>query len=156
VLVTAIFIMFMPGYPIDLHTLSKVFSIKTKGDGDIINITKKAESVIISSGFNNGILTLFVRGSTGAITTLEYETGLIHDLSSIFERIAPKSYQYQHEKLWHDGNGHSHIRASILGPSITIPFIERRLTLGSWQQVVFVELDNKSRSREIITQVIGE
>ena len=136
--------------------LSKVFSITTKGDGDIINITDKAESVVTASGFDNGILTLFVKGSTGAIITLEYEPGLIHDMSSVLERIAPKLHQYEHEKLWHDGNGHSHIRASILGPSITIPFIERRLTLGSWQQVVFVELDNKSRSREIITQVIGE
>jgi len=139
-----------------LRTSSKVFSIRTKGDGDIINITDKAESAITSSGLDNGILTLFVRGSTGAITTLEYEPGLINDLSSILERIAPKSHQYEHEKLWHDGNGHSHIRASILGPSITIPFVERRLTLGSWQQVVFVELDNKSRDREIITQVLGE
>ena len=139
-----------------MRTSSKVFSIRTKGDGDIINITDKAESAITSSGLDNGILTLFVRGSTGAITTLEYEPGLINDLSSILERIAPKSHQYEHEKLWHDGNGHSHIRASILGPSITIPFVERRLTLGSWQQVVFVELDNKSRDREIITQVLSE
>lgn len=133
-----------------------MFSIITKGNGDIINITDKAETAITSSGFDNGILTLFVRGSTGAITTLEYEPGLIQDMSNILERMVPESHQYEHEKLWHDGNGHSHIRASLLGPSITIPFIERRLTLGSWQQVVFVELDNKSRNREIITQVIGE
>jgi len=133
-----------------------VFSIITKGNGDIINITDKAETAITSSGFDNGILTLFVRGSTGAVTTLEYEPGLIQDMSNILERMVPESHQYEHEKLWHDGNGHSHIRAALLGPSITIPFIERRLTLGSWQQVVFVELDNKSRNREIITQVIGE
>ena len=139
-----------------MRALSNVISISTKGDGDIINITDKAESVITSSGFNDGILTLLVRGSTGAVTTLEYEPGLIHDLSSMLEKIVPESYEYEHEKLWHDGNGHSHIRASILGPSITIPFMEGRLSLGSWQQVVFVELDNKSRSREIITQVIGE
>jgi len=140
----------------DLRPLNDVFKITTKGSGDIINITAKAESAITSSGFDNGILTLFVKGSTGAITTLEYEPGLIHDMSSILERMVPESHDYEHEKLWHDGNGHSHIRASILGPSITIPFIERRLTLGSWQQVVFVELDNKSRDREIITQVLGE
>lgn len=140
----------------DLRTLSSIFKIRTKGEGDIINITDKAESAITSSGFYNGILTLFVRGSTGAVTTLEYEPGLINDLSRMLERIAPKSHQYEHEKLWHDGNGHSHIRASILGPSITIPFMERRLTLGSWQQVVFVELDNRGRDMEIITQVLGE
>ncbi len=139
-----------------MRPLSDVFSIITKGNGDIINITDKAETAIISSGFDNGILTLFVRGSTGAVTTLEYEPGLIQDMSDILEKMVPESHQYEHDKLWHDGNGHSHIRASLLGPSITIPFIERRLTLGSWQQVVFVELDNKSRNREIITQVIGE
>jgi len=97
-----------------------------------------------------------VPGATGAVTTIEYEPGLLKDLPAILERISPKGMEYEHELRWHDGNGHSHCRASILGPSLTVPFVDKKLTLGTWQQIVFVELDVRSRNRKLIVQIIGE
>ena len=136
--------------------LSKQLTIHTKGEGEVLNITQKASEAVDETRFEKGIITIFVVGSTGALTTIEYEPGLIADLSTVLERIAPKSVLYEHEKRWRDGNGHSHIRASMIGPSITIPFLDGKLMLGTWQQIVFIELDVRSRVRKLILQIMGE
>jgi secondary thiamine-phosphate synthase enzyme len=128
----------------------------TKGEGDIIDLSDKLNSVIRASGLKNGNVTVFVPASTAAVTTIEYEPGLLKDLPNALERIAPKDIEYEHEKAWHDGNGHSHVRASILGQSLTIPFIDGKPVLGRWQQVVLIELDIRDRERTVIFQIIGE
>jgi len=130
--------------------------INSRGEGDIIDITSQVQTILESAGVRNGTVTLFVPGSTGALTTIEYEPGLLKDFPAMLERIAPKHIDYEHERMWHDGNGHSHVRASLVGPSLTVPFKDRRLNLGTWQQIVFVELDTRPRTRQIITQIIGE
>ena len=130
--------------------------LPTRGEGGIVDITQSVQSEVDKSGVRNGTVTIFVPGSTGAITTIEHEPGLLKDLPKALERIAPKGASYEHEKMWHDGNGHSHVRAAIIGPSLTIPFIDGRLSLGTWQQIVFVELDVKPRSRRLVLSVIGE
>ncbi len=135
---------------------TKQLSIQTRGEGDILDITSRVAETVVESKLKDGIVTVFLPGSTGALTTIEYEPGLLEDLPNILERIAPKKLLYAHEKTWHDGNGHSHVRASLIGPSITVPFVNGRLTLGTWQQIILVELDVRSRSRNIILQIIGE
>jgi len=130
-------------------------SLKTK-ELDIVDITDDLQKIVKSSNLKNGFIIIFVSGSTGAITTIEYEPGLMKDFPSMLERISPKRMPYEHEKRWHDGNGHSHVRASLLGPSLTVPFRDSKLTLGTWQQVVFIELDTKPRARELVVQIIGE
>ena len=122
----------------------------------MVNLTEKVSHLVAKSGITNGIATIFVSGSTGSVTTIEFEPGLIHDFPEMLKRIAPKNLDYGHEKMWHDGNGHSHVKASLLGPSLTIPFIDSELCLGTWQQIVFLELDTRSRNRDLILQVIGE
>lgn len=122
----------------------------------MINITDHVADAIKQTGFKDGIVTVFVPGSTGALTTIEYEPGLMKDFPAMLERIAPKDMWYEHERMWHDGNGHSHVRASLIGPSITIPFKDSELTLGTWQQLVFLELDVRSRERELVLQILGE
>jgi len=139
-----------------MAVVTKKADLRTRGEGEIIDITSEVEAAVRSTGLSNGIVTVFVQGSTGAITTMEYEPGLLRDLPDALERVAPRGTAYRHEERWHDGNGHSHVRASILGPGITIPFIGGKLTLGTWQQVVFLELDVRGRSRELIFQVVGE
>jgi secondary thiamine-phosphate synthase enzyme len=139
-----------------MTVVTKKIKFQTKGEVDIIDISKSVNKVIQETNLNNGIATVFCPGATGAITTIEYEPGLIEDLPNALEKFAPKNAYYKHHELWHDGNGHSHVRASILGPSLTVPFNEKRLILGTWQQIVFLELDVKPRSREIIVQIIGE
>lgn len=136
--------------------VSKQISLNTEGEGDFIDITGIVSEAVNESGLNNGLATVFVPGATGALTTIEYEPGLLIDLPTVLERIAPKNLNYEHEKRWHDGNGHSHIRASLIGPSITIPIINGKLTLGTWQQIVFLELDVRRRKRRLIMQIIGE
>jgi len=136
--------------------ITKKIALRTRREGEIIDITPEIEGAVRSTGLSNGIVTVFIQGSTGAVTTMEFEQGLLQDLPEALERIAPQDAPYQHEERWHDGNGRSHVRASLLGPDITIPFVEGKLTLGTWQQVVFVELDVRSRSRELIVQVVGE
>jgi secondary thiamine-phosphate synthase enzyme len=122
----------------------------------MIDLTEKVSSLVAKSGITNGNATIFVSGSTGSVTTIEFEPGLIHDFPEMLKRMAPKNLDYGHEKMWHDGNGHSHVKASLLGPSLTIPFIDSQLRLGTWQQIVFLELDTRSRNRDLILQVIGE
>ena len=136
--------------------ITKTISFQTKGEDDIIDLTDDVIQAVNTTKLDNGIITVFVPGSTGAITTIEYEPGLLIDLPKCLDRLSPKSLSYEHDKRWHDGNGHSHVRASIIGPSLTVPFVERNLTLGTWQQIVFIELDARSRARKIIIQIIGE
>jgi len=124
---------------------SQELRFRTHREGEILGITDKTQRVIESSSMRSGVAVLFVPGSTGAITTIEYEPGLLADLPVALERLAPKDASYEHEKRWHDGNGHSHIRASMIGPDLSVPFRDKKLTLGTWQQIVFLELDVRPR-----------
>jgi len=128
---------------------------KTSGNCDIIDITGKVEAVIIESNFDEGNVLIFAGGSTAGITTIEYEPGLLQDYPKFFDRIAPVNINYEHDNTWHDGNGHSHVRASLQGASLTVPFVKRSLTLGTWQQIIFVDFDNRSRNREVVVQLTG-
>jgi secondary thiamine-phosphate synthase enzyme len=132
-----------------------VINLETKGEMDIVDITYEVQKIVEESGIKNGIACIFCPGSTGAITTIEYEDGLLYDLPNALEKIAPKNAYYKHEERWHDGNGHSHVRASIIGPSLTVPVENGRLILGTWQQIVFVECDIRPRSRKIIVHIVG-
>jgi len=139
-----------------LTVITKTLLFQTKGENDILDITDEVIQAVNTTKLENGIVTIFIPGATGALTTIEFEPGLLIDLPNILEQIAPKNFLYEHEKRWHDGNGHSHVRASLIGPSITVPFVKGNLTLGTWQQIVFLELDARSRKRKIILQIIGE
>ena len=136
----------------------KSFSIhlSTRGDADIHDITNQVASHVIRSGLKDGTATIFCPSSTSALTTIEFESGALGDLKRLFDEIIPPDREYAHNARWGDGNGHSHVRASLLGPSLTIPFMNRRLTLGTWQQIIYVDFDNRPRKRELILQVIGE
>jgi len=135
---------------------SNSFNIKTKGEIQILDITDNVSTVIRESGFRSGLACIFTPGSTCAVTTTEYEPGLLMDIPEALERLFPRNKKYKHNDTWHDGNGHSHVRAAFLGPSITIPFDGGRLELGTWQQLIFVELDIRPRQREIHVKIIGE
>ena len=134
----------------------RTIEISTNGENDIVNLTEVTARVIEDNKIKNGIVTVFVVGSTAAITTIEYESGLKDDFPNMLSRIAPKNIEYEHDNTWHDGNGHSHVRASLIGPSITIPLKNGHLALGLWQQIVLLEMDTRPRERKIIIQVIGE
>ena len=136
--------------------ISKRIRLQTEGHCDIVDITSRVVKEVAGSDVSNGTVTLFVVGSTAGVTTIEFESGLIDDFKNMWERIIPRSITYNHNRAWGDGNGHSHIRASTLGPSITIPFSNKVLSLGTWQQIVLIDFDNRSRSREIALQIIGE
>ncbi len=136
--------------------VSKRIRVRSKGEGDMINITEDVANAVRESNLDDGIVTIFVIGSTAAVTTIEYEPGLLKDFPSMLDRVAPRDISYEHEKMWHDGNGHSHVRASLIGPSLTIPFTDKMLTLGTWQQIVLVEMDIRARERSIALQIIGE
>lgn len=136
--------------------VSRKISLKTEGHCDIINITSQIAKEITETGINNGIATLFVVGSTAGVTTIEFESGLIEDFKNMWNRVIPKDVPYHHDRAWGEGNGFSHVRASLLGTSLTIPIINKAPTLGTWQQVVLVDFDNRPRLREIIVQVMGE
>ena len=138
------------------NVVTKYITLTSQGENDIIDITDSIKNILVDSQLKNGIITLFVVGSTAAITTIEYEPGLTKDFPNMLERIAPKRMEYEHDKTWHDGNGHAHIRASLIGPSLTIPFINGETSLGMWQQIVFVELDIRSRKIKIVVQLIGD
>lgn len=131
-------------------------TIKTQKEGEIIDITKEVEQLVCKSHIHEGLACIFVPGSTGAVTTIEYEPGLLKDLPRAFERLAPKNIPYDHHETWHDDNGRSHVRASILGPSLTAPVLDGHLIHGTWQQLVFIELDTKPRTRKLVVQIIGE
>jgi len=132
----------------------KELKIETNREMEIVDITDEVEKIVKESGIKDGIVNIFVTGSTGAITTIEYEPGLLHDLPSALERIAPKNEYYKHEEAWHDGNGRSHVKASIVGPSMSVPFENGKLLIGTWQQIVFIECDIRARHRRIIVSVL--
>lgn len=132
------------------------FQIRTKGFSDVLDITQKIEQSVSSSKIKNGILNIFVPGSTAGITTIEYEPGVIEDLKKVIERLVPQNIHYDHDSRWGDGNGFSHVRASLLGPSLSVPIVNGDLQLGTWQQIVLIDFDNRPRTREICVQIIGE
>jgi secondary thiamine-phosphate synthase enzyme len=135
---------------------SKSFQVKTAGYCDCIDITDKVHEAIVESGIESGIATVFICGSTAGVTTMEYEQGAIADLKRAIEQLVPESDDYQHNLKWHDGNGFSHIRSALLKTSLTIPFSQSKMLLGSWQQIVLLDFDNRSRNRKVIVQVLGE
>lgn len=139
-----------------MPTIMDEIQIKSKHEGDIVDITPMVQRAVKKSGLNNGIACVFVPGATGAVTTIEYEPGLLKDLPDALERLFPKGIAYEHQLRWHDGNGHSHVRASFIGPSLSVPFKDKSLILGTWQQIVFLELDIHARRRNIIVQLVGE
>ncbi len=130
--------------------------LSTRGESEIVDLTAQVQRLVESHGFREGQALVFVSGSTAALTTIEYEPGLLEDLPAAFERIAPRGIRYRHDDTWHDGNGHSHVRASLLGPSLAVPFREGRLLLGTWQQIALVDFDNGPRRREVVVQLTGE
>jgi secondary thiamine-phosphate synthase enzyme len=131
--------------------------IKTKGNCDVVNLTEMVIEALSGSSIKDGTVTLFNIGSTAGITTTEYEPGLVnYDIAALFEKIAPENARYEHEETWHDDNGHSHIRASLLGPSLCVPVVGGRLTLGTWQQIILVDFDTRARTRTVICQITGE
>lgn len=136
--------------------VTKTIQVKSKGENDMIDITKQTSRAIEESKLEQGIVTVFVSGSTAAISTIEYEPGLIIDFPEMLSRTVPKHIEYKHDKTWHDGNGHSHVRASLIGPSLTVPFKDGILMLGTWQQIVLFEMDTRQRTREIVLQINGE
>jgi len=136
---------------VETHSIN----FRTNGNCDIIDITGKVEAVIKEANFDEGSLLIFAGGSTAGITTIEYEPGLLQDYPKFFDRIAPVNINYEHDNTWHDGNGHSHVRASLQGASLIVPFVNGSLTLGTWQQIIFVDFDNRSRSRKVVVQLMG-
>ncbi len=136
--------------------VSERIQLRTEGNGQVLDITSEVRHLVQRCGVQAGIVTLFTPSSTSALTTIEYESGAIYDLQQIFDRIVPADADYRHNLRWGDGNGHAHVRHALLGASLTIPFSDRQLTLGTWQQIVFVDFDNRSRSRSIVVQILGE
>jgi secondary thiamine-phosphate synthase enzyme len=136
--------------------ITSIISLQTNGNNDTIDITPLVQKEISVANINSGLMTVFVSGSTAGLTTIEYEPGVVSDFSEMFERIIPKGMSYEHDRAWGDGNGHSHVRASLLGPSLVLPFNDKRLILGTWQQIILVDFDNRPRSRQIILQIMGE
>lgn len=132
------------------------FEISTNGQGDAHDITGRIAAAIVRSQLSNGLVTAFIVGSTAGITTIEFEPGAIGDLNGLFERLAPRDGEYRHHLQWGDDNGSSHVRAALLGPSVTVPFVDRKLTLGTWQQVMLLEFDTRARRREVVVQIVGE
>jgi len=139
-----------------MSVITKVITVSSNGEGDMIDITRQTDESIKASGLQDGIVTIFVSGSTASITTIEYEVGLKKDFPKMLARIAPSEIEYEHDNTWHDGNGHSHVRASLIGPSVTVPFKNRSLMLGIWQQIVLLEMDTRRRERKIVLQIVGE
>ena len=135
---------------------TQTLSFKTEGHADMLDISREVAKQVRQSGLENGIVTIFTPSSTSALTTVEYERGCLQDLRRLFDEILPADRDYSHNARWHDGNGHSHARSALLKTSLTVPFVDGNLTLGTWQQIIFVDFDNKSRRRELILQVMGE
>lgn len=131
-------------------------SFRTRGDGDTVDLTPELAAGVRESGIATGVATLFIGGSTAGLTTIEYEPGAVADLNDVFEGIAPRERDWRHHLRWGDQNGHSHVRAALLGPSLCVPFVDGELTLGTWQQVVLVDFDDRPRSREVVVQLMGE
>ncbi|MBI1874137.1 MAG: YjbQ family protein [Acidobacteria bacterium] len=130
--------------------------LNTRGQGDALDLTSEVAAIVSQSGLSAGLVTVFVTGSTAGLTTAEFEPGVVHDFDAMFERLAPRHADYRHHLRWGDDNGSSHVRAALLGPSLSVPFHDRELSLGTWQQIVLVEFDTHPRTREIVIQVMGE
>jgi secondary thiamine-phosphate synthase enzyme len=139
-----------------MKIITDYISISTKGFTDIIDITSQVAGAIKRSEINSGTVTVFISGSTAGVTTIEYEPGLLKDLPEAFEKIAPMDKRYYHDATWHDGNGFAHVRAAMLGCSLIVPFKDGRMVLGTWQQIVIIDFDNRSRHREVVLQIMGE
>lgn len=139
-----------------MRVVTDYVSLSTRGHTDIVDITSEVSTILRKHEMKNGTLTVFVPGSTAGISSIEYEPGLIQDLPEAFEKFAPVNFSYQHDKTWGDGNGYAHVRAALLGASFTVPFKDGRLLLGTWQQIVLIDFDNRSRQREIVIQIMGE
>ncbi len=135
---------------------TQTLQFQTQGHADVVDITGQVEAAVQESGVKSGTVTVFCPSATSALTTIEYESGCVSDLRRLFDEIVPPNRPYAHNARWGDGNGHSHVRAALLGPSLTVPFVNGRLTLGTWQQIIFVDFDNRHRQRELILQIIGE
>ena len=136
--------------------ITQELHLQTRGHCDIQDITPQVMGVVRDSGLRAGIVTIFCPGSTGGLSTIEYESGVLEDLEQVFDEIVPPDRAYRHHLRWGDNNGHSHVRAALIGPSLTVPFVEGRLTLGTWQQIVFLDFDTRARSRRLVVQVMGE
>lgn len=132
------------------------FQISTNGQGDVRDVTRQVADAVSRSGMRSGIVTVFAVGSTAGMTTVEFEAGAIEDLNAVFEQLAPREGEYRHHLRWGDDNGSSHVRAAIVGPSLTVPFVDGAIVLGTWQQIVLLEFDTRARSREVIVQIVGE
>jgi secondary thiamine-phosphate synthase enzyme len=130
--------------------------VETRGDADVLDLTRQLQELVSRHSFRDGQALVFVPGSTAGLTTIEFEPGLVHDVKAAFERLAPRALRYRHEEAWHDDNGHSHVRAALLGPSLSVPFAGGRLLLGTWQQVVLVDFDTRPRQRELVVQLSGQ
>jgi secondary thiamine-phosphate synthase enzyme len=136
--------------------ITQELSLHTQGNCDVQDITPQVQGALRDSGLQAGIATVFCPGSTGGLTTIEYESGVVADLRQVLDEIVPPDRDYRHHLRWGDDNGHSHVRAALIGPSLTVPFVEGRLTLGTWQQIVFLDLDTRPRSRRLVLQILGE
>jgi secondary thiamine-phosphate synthase enzyme len=145
----------MPGGDV-MAIYTSFVHLESSGFGDIMDITKDAVDALRESGIRNGIMTLFVPGSTGSVTTIEYEEGVVEDLKDALERLIPSRIPYGHDIKWGDGNGFSHVRAALMKPGITVPIVDGAPTLGIWQQIVFIDFDNRTRTRKIVLQIVGE
>ncbi len=139
-----------------MTVLTMELRLNTRGNSDVVDITSRVADAVRKSQLRAGIVTVFCPGSTGGLTTIEYEEGVIHDLRRVLDEITPPDRDYLHHRRWGDDNGHAHIRAALVGPSLTVPFSDGRLTLGTWQQIVFIDFDTRPRSRLLILQVMGE
>jgi len=136
--------------------VSEKISLQTKGNCDIVDITPQVAQKVAEADVNSGTVTLFVSGSTAGLTTIEFEPGVLSDFQNMWQRIIPQDIHYEHDRAWGDGNGHSHVRASLLGASMVVPFNDKRLALGTWQQIILLDFDNRPRSRQVLLQIIGE
>jgi secondary thiamine-phosphate synthase enzyme len=139
-----------------MSVITGSLNIATRGNTDIHDITREVARLVEQSGLRNGTVTVFCPSSTSGLTTVEYEPGAVADLKRIFEELIPSNRDYAHNATWDDGNGHSHMRASLLGPSLTVPFVEKTLMLGTWQQIIYVDFDIRPRQRELVVQMMGE
>ncbi len=139
-----------------MAVVTKYIPLDTKGNGDVINITEAVQISIAGSGVGNGVVTIFTPSATSGLTTLEYESGCVEDLQRLFEEILPSDREYAHNQRWGDGNGHSHVRAALVKPSLTIPICDGLMTLGTWQSIVLIDFDNRSRKRKLVVQIMGE
>ncbi len=136
--------------------VTTTLSLQTRGSGDASDITGAVARAVAESGVQSGVVTLFCPGSTSALTTIEYEPGALADLNQLLDEIVPPGREYRHNERWGDGNGHSHVRAALMGPSLSVPFVEKTLTLGTWQQIIHIDFDVRPRRRQVIAQIMGE